>query len=366
MKSEQCECLPKSFRLLSLAFLVFTFLLNGVQGSCFKDRLKIRTDLPTVKVLMGGWDIQVAISMIGKILLEEKMGVKVKWFPTDSMAEYWNYDTDYPNSYRVWFEKHNIDIAFMMGAYHTKGPLSKMLYDGTLISNTIGVKETIGFFYPKYMAEEMLGLHWRYLRGNKEARENLTLDATPELPTTLPPIYGSVPSYMMSKQAIKMNKALNLSVNFTLMGSEKKLGDLVTSMYNQTKRFVIHHYTPTIEFATYDFAQVMLPFNPSGQNSDPCFTNSKCGWLDDPLVSVIHADMKKTLPDVVFFTRRIDLNRTGMNDVIKRYYARKTDYYVYSEWESAVCEWLLDNRETWKNWIQTIPPTVPLWLIIIQ
>jgi len=353
-----------STRLLSLAFVVLTFLVSDVQSACFDDRLPIRTDLPTVGILQGGWDCQVVISMLGKILLKEKMGIDMKWYPTENMAEYWDYDLDYPNSYRKWFADGNIHIALSMGGYHTDGPLIDMLHDGTLISNTIGVKETNGFFFPMYMNEEWFGMHYLWLRNSSSARARLIADAA--LPTTLPPVYGSLPQFMMSKQSIRMNKALNLNINFTLMGTEEKLRKVAQSLYKDKKAFIIQHFTPTYEFALFDLERVPFPFNPSGQNSDPCFLEARCGWLDEPLFAVLHSDLLKKLPEVVAFARRISLGRTAITEIIKLYYELATGYYIPSEWEKAVCKWLKANPERWKNWIQTVPPSVPLWLVIVQ
>jgi len=363
MLFEQRFCY-RSTRSISLAFVVLTFLAGNVQSYCFEDRLPIRTDLPTVAILQGGWDCQVVIAMLGKILLHEKMGVNIVWYPTANMAEYWDYDLDYPNSYKKWFAEGNIDIGLSMGGYHTDGPLIDMLHDGTLISNTIGVKETNGFFFPMYMNDEWFGMHYMWLRNSTAARTRLIADAAFE--TSLPPVYGSLPQFMMSKQSIRMNKALNLKINFTLMGSEENLRKVALKLYKEKKAFIIQHFTPTYEFALFDLERVPFPFNPSGQNSDPCFLEARCGWLDEPLFAVMHSDLLKTLPEAVAFTRRISLGRTAINEIIKIYYELATGYYINSEWEAAVCKWLKANPERWKNWIQQIPPTVPLWLLIIQ
>jgi len=351
-------------RLLSLAFVVLTFLVSDVQSYCFEDRLPIRTDLPEVTILQGGWDSQIVISMLGKILLQEKMGVDIKWFPTEKMAEYWNYDVDYPYTYKKWFADEQVDIGLCMGGYHVDGPLIDMLHDGTLISNTIGVKENVGFFFPKYMNDEFFGMHYLWLRNSSSARARLIEDAA--FPTSLPPVYGSFPQYMMTKQTIKMIKALSLNINFTLLGNEEKLRKVAQSLYNDKKVFIIQHYTPTYEFALFDLERVAFPFNPSGQNSDECFLEARCGWLDEPLFAVVHSKLLKKLPETVAFARRFSLGRTAVNEIIKLYNELATGYYIPSEWEAAVCKWLKANPERWENWIQTIPPSVPLWLVIVQ
>merc|ERR1719397_8969 len=100
----------------------------------------------------------------------------------------------------------------------------------------------LGFFFPKYMNDEFFGMHYLWLRNSSSARARLIEDAA--FPTSLPPVYGSFPQYMMTKQTIKMIKALSLNINFTLLGNEEKLRKVAQSLYKDKKAFIIQHYTP--------------------------------------------------------------------------------------------------------------------------
>lgn len=354
-------------RMLKHATMVFTFLLGQVQSYCFDDRLKVRSDFPSVTITMGGWDSQIIINMIGFILLNEKMGVDTNWYPTDIAADYWDYDVDYPEGYTNWFKAGSIDVAFSMGHYHIIY-MKDMLYDGSLVSKKIGVKETVGFFYPQYMSDEWNGLHWRSLKTNTMIRDRLIQDSSSDFPTSLPPIYGSRPNYEMSKWGVQCNVALDLNINYTLTGSDANLRDLVNTMYPANKAFVIHHYTPTLEFAKYDLERMALPFNPSGEDSDACHIEFRCEWFDDGLEVVATKIIAEEAPEVMDFVRRIHLDRGQVNNIIKIYHdmAKVPADNLYSDWEAAVCAWLKKNEEVWINWIIQIPPRTPFWLIVIQ
>merc|ERR1719334_2724258 len=256
-------------------------------------------------------------------------------------------------------------MAFCLGHYHVKH-MKDMRYDGSVVSQNTGVKETVGFFYPQYMTEEWNGLHWRSLKTNTMIRDRLINDALYE--TSLPPIYGTHPSYVMSTWGVKSNIALGLEINYTLTGSDEGLRQLVDIMVAEKRAFVIHHYTPTIEFAKFDLARMALPFNPSGEDNDPCWEERRCEWSDDILEVVTTGDMDENAPEVMAFVRRIELDRRKINSIIKIYHetASNVSRKLYVDYESAVCAWLKANEEQWLNWIRTIPPVTPFWLIVIQ
>jgi len=167
------------------------------------------------------------------------------------------------------------------------------------------------------MDNEWIGLHWRDLRNNTSVRARLIADAG--LPTTLPPIYGTNPAYMLVKYGMKLNKALDLNANYTLLGSEKNLNNFAKSLYKEKKAFIIQSYTPSFDLAIFDLETMTLPSNPSGLTSDPCFLEARCDCFDDLLVAVVHNKMKDELPEVLSFLKSMDLDRTAVNEIIGIY-----------------------------------------------
>ena len=125
--------------------------------------------------------------------------------------------------------------------------------------------------------------------------------------------------YVMSKYGIKMNKALDLNVNYTLMGTEKKLHTLARPLYTEKKAFIIHSYTPSFDLALFDLDRMTLPFNPSGLFSDPCFLEARCDGFVDVLLAIMHSKINDKIPELLLFVKSIDLDRTDVNQILAIY-----------------------------------------------
>jgi len=82
---------------LTLALLLW---IKEIRARCFENTVNLRTDHPEVRILYGGWDSQIVPGWIAYILLQEKMGVRVRWFPAETIEKYWMHDKNYPYSYR--------------------------------------------------------------------------------------------------------------------------------------------------------------------------------------------------------------------------------------------------------------------------
>jgi len=159
--------------------LALLLLFKDTRARCFEHVVDLRTDQPEVKILFGGWDSQIATGYIAYILLLEKMGVRVSWFPAQTVEEYWMHDKNYPYSYREWFETGAADIGYQFNGFHvddsTLGPLVE---SGVLTKILSGVIENIGVFAPDYAPKIHPGIRdFAFIKSNTEAKAHFIRDS---------------------------------------------------------------------------------------------------------------------------------------------------------------------------------------------
>jgi len=122
-------------------------------------------ELPSLKTLIGGWLTQTTSMWIASILLEEKMGVKVDFWPTD-VEDYnlWyeEYDIDYPVTQYQWLADGSIDFIAECWEITRYRDEVKEVFQGGEIKEA-GNLGTIGQFYifvPEYTMKKNMGIGW--------------------------------------------------------------------------------------------------------------------------------------------------------------------------------------------------------------
>ena len=66
----------------------------------------------------NAWDSLSLTSVIAAILLKQKMGVNISFYPTMNVSQYWDIDIDYPYSFTNWMEQGLVDIHLEMWPLH--------------------------------------------------------------------------------------------------------------------------------------------------------------------------------------------------------------------------------------------------------
>jgi len=302
--------------------LALLLLIRDIKASCFENVVDLRTDLPEVKILFGGWDSQIATGYIAYILLLEKMGVRVRWFPAETVEEYWMHDKNYPYSYREWFEGGSVDIGYQFNGFHvddsTLGPL---IESGVVTKLLSGVIENIGVFAPEYAVNTHPGIRdFAFIKSNIKAKANFIQDSWNHTQSEKVTVWGSVPGYQLSKYTTELLKTHRMNFTFNVTGSETLLGELIRKMYIEKKSFLIAHYTPSREFADISFSRVHFPMNPGGVTDDDCRTQFYCDFSEEPLLIVQRASLEEDFPQVDKFNRKLYIDRTIVNWIIKKKY----------------------------------------------
>jgi len=154
------------------------WLFSYASANCFDNVVRLRKDKPEIRIMMGGWDSQIAAGYIAYTILKEKMGVDVSWYPADNIEEYWEHDTNYPYSYREWFEAGSIDIGYQFNGFHVEDKtLGPLVDSGVLAKSLSGVVENIGCFVPDYVPLEHPGVRdFTFLKNNTEVRASFIRD----------------------------------------------------------------------------------------------------------------------------------------------------------------------------------------------
>jgi len=332
-----------------LALLLF---IQDIRARCFEKVAKLRTDLPEVRILFGGWDSQVATGYIAYILLLEKMGVRVRWFPAETVEEYWMHDKNYPFSYREWFEGGSADIGYQFNGFHvddsTLGPLVE---SGVVTKLLSGVVENIGIFAPEYTVDSHPGMRdFAFIKSDIQAKANFIQDSYNYTRAEKVTVWGSVPGYQLSKYTAELLKSHRMNFTFNMTGSETLLGELIREMYNESKSFLIAHYTPSREFGDVPFSRVHFPMNPGGTTEDNCRAQFYCDFSEEPLLIVQRVSLEEDYPEVDRFNRKFYIDRTIVNWIITKKYEREN-----ITWPEATCAWLKENPDIWEEWIVKIP-----------
>jgi len=214
------------------------------------------------------------------------MGVRVKWFPADTLEGYWAYDKNYPYSYHGWFKGGDIDIGYQFNGFHvddsTIGPLVE---SGVLTKMLSGVVENIGIFVPDYVPEDHPGMRdFAFIRSNVEVKSKLIQDSRPYTQSEKVTVWGSVPGYQLTKYIAKLLKTHRMDFTFNITGSEFILGKLVRKMYKERKSFLMAHYTPSREFGDIPFSRVNFPMNSAGTTNDDCRQKFYCDFSEESLL----------------------------------------------------------------------------------
>jgi len=107
------------------------------------------------------------------------MGVRVRWFPAETIEEYWMHDKNYPYSYRGWFEEGAVDIGYQFNGFHVdESTLGPLVESGVLTKILSGVTENIGIFAPDYAPIHHPGIRdFSFMKGNTEAKAHFIQDS---------------------------------------------------------------------------------------------------------------------------------------------------------------------------------------------
>jgi len=279
---------------------------------CFKNTTTvyyidtpIPAKLPDITTLIGGWQSATVSMYITKILLEEKMGVKVHLWPTseeDYSAWYENHDTDYPVTQYQWLNEGEID--YIIEGWELTRPTArvKALFEEQNIKE-IGNLGTVGqmyIFVPDYTIKAHTTLGWyeslheqevidifledslaifnkyknitKFTRfanwsfedwANGSGNRFIRIDADDSTIQTRPFIFGFMPGYQMSKDLWDRMHMLGLNSTWDLwlVNSEAVLTQLMEEMIENEMNFIAHLFFTYQRYGRVCLGKAQLPFS---------------------------------------------------------------------------------------------------------
>jgi len=388
-------------RLLFYLLLTLSTRLAADRNCFFNETRKIvyYTDTPVravlqpITTLIGGWQSATVSMYITKILLEEKMGVEVKLWPTsieDYTAWYAYNDTDYPVTQYQWLNDGEIDYIIEGWELTRPRPRIKEIFDQQNIKE-IGNLGTVGqmyIFVPDYTIKEHSTLGWyeslheqevidiflndsltifnkykgsvlftRYNQWSYDSwangsdfRFNLT-KADNTTKQTRPFIFGFIPTYQMSMDLWDRMHMLGLNDTWDLwlVQSEGQLTALMEEMIANEMNFIAHLYSPTNDMGEFAWEKINFPFP---QKTD-CYEYKTCEEKLDVLFKTVNVAALAEFPEVLTFLSRVRLSNIDVNAMI----AASNQDETSSVWNS-VCTWLKENPD-WVDWIVDIKRDFP-------
>merc|ERR1719334_1849477 len=362
---------------------------------------------PQVRLMMCGYESQCALQFAAYLIMREKLGFNVTFYPTLDYDTIWNemhWDTDwsgYPRKYFEWLADDEGDLQFeiwqtqMMrtdeNGDETFNGESEFILKGKVdFGGFVGAYGEESVWVPSYVLDDEPDFFIPdALRENDEYRERLidaaagtydgALDATDfvelytemytvpdaegvitpnpyDLPTDSRPIvWTSTSSYFGSDYSRDLTSDLNMS--FVATGSESALATMITELYAARQPLLAYIYTLDVNFGRVDasgelqqFEKLVYPRNPDQSANDPCFEAKDCQFPVAPIMKLANPLLRERFPEAYEFFNRFKMTTSQVNLLVSKFLTINDDWANYGamssteKWLHAACDWMKDEK----------------------
>ena len=350
--------------------------------------------MPTVNIHIGAWESARAVTYIGSILLNEKMGVPIKFFPTDDPSDYWQFDLDYPNNFGKWIvDDRSVDIYFEFWDFMiTSESFTQAFVHSTVFKFFSKVVGSEGIYLSTYTLSQFpsAGLY----TGLDRTFAYYIFNQTKSFFETF--IFTNHINYNDTYSDIDFSSFLDLSFfsnffadfNGTLlvwitsevysaktytegMLNAQNVPNVIKGLTGESTQllfmklltkhdidFVTYSFAPTVMHEALDLSRIHFPGNPSSTFTDPCFDTYSCDIPDQPLFTVWHSDILAQIVEVDMFMRKFALDRTKLHAILNTRIEKSETIYANlsssEQWFKTVCDWIKENPTVWEPFIEPI------------
>ncbi|CAL9505390.1 MULTISPECIES: ABC transporter substrate-binding protein [Streptomyces] len=278
----------------------------------------------TVTIAVPSWVGAEANAAVAKHILEEELDVKVKLQQMDEPVAWDALDSG------------KVDAILEDWGGVPKKEKRYIEERKTVVeAGDLGVTGHIGWFVPKYFADENPDVtDWKNL--NKYADELKTTESGGKGQL----LEGS-PSYTTNDDAIIKN--LDLDLKTVYAGSEAAQITQIKKYVKEKKPFLTYWWTPQWLNAEIDFVEVKLPEYTEGCDADP--EKVACAYPETPLQKYLNADFAKDGGDAAQFLKNFNWSTEQQNQVAK---------WIAGDGmsaEDAAAKWAKENKSTWEKWL---------------
>ncbi|MFH0242720.1 ABC transporter substrate-binding protein [Streptomyces sp. HK10] len=278
----------------------------------------------TVTIAVPSWVGAEANAAVTKHILEEELGVKAKLQQMDEPVAWDALDSG------------KVDAILEDWGGVPKKEKRYIEERKTVVeAGDLGVTGHIGWFVPKYFADENPDVtDWKNL--NKYADELKTTESGGKGQL----LEGS-PSYTTNDDAIIKN--LDLDLKTVYAGSEAAQITQIKKYVKEKKPFLTYWWTPQWLNAEIDFVEVELPEYTEGCDADP--EKVACAYPNTPLQKYLNADFAKDGGDAAQFLKNFNWSTEQQNQVAK---------WIAGDGmssEDAAAKWVKENKSTWEKWL---------------
>ncbi|MCI0386406.1 ABC transporter substrate-binding protein [Streptomyces sp. CNQ085] len=278
----------------------------------------------TVTIAVPSWVGAEANAAVAKHVLEEELGVEVKLQQMDEPVAWDALDSGKVDA-----------ILEDWGGVPKKEERYIEERETVVPAGDLGVTGHIGWFVPKYFADENPDVtDWKNL--NKYADELRTTESGGKGQL----LEGS-PSYTTNDDAIIKN--LDLDLKTVYAGSEAAQITQIKKYVKEKKPFLSYWWTPQWLNAEIDFVEVELPEYTEGCDADP--EKVACAYPNTPLQKYLNADFAKDGGDAAQFLKNFEWSTEQQNQVAK---------WIAGDGmssEDAAAKWAEENKSTWEKWL---------------
>ncbi|MGW0828738.1 ABC transporter substrate-binding protein [Streptomyces sp. NPDC002845] len=199
----------------------------------------------------------------------------------------------------------------------------------------LGVTGHIGWFVPKYFADEHPGVkEWKNLNEFTDQLRTAESGDKGQL------LEGS-PSYTTNDPALIKN--LDIDLKPVYAGSEAAQITQIRNFVKNKKPFISYWWTPQWLNAEIELVEVALPPYEEGCADDP--EKVACAYPDTPLQKYLNADFAENGGDAAQFLKNFKWSTEDQNQVAKMIEAEDLSP------EAAAERWINDNKDVWEQWI---------------
>jgi len=396
--------------------------------------------LPQVRLMMCGWEDQCAFHFAAALFMKEKLGMNITFWPTLDYANIWDgsywdswANNAYPKKYFTWLAEDDMDLVFefwpsqlvqfnddMTEVFNHE---TEFILPGTVdFGGSVGTMAEESVWAPQYLVDEYPDIVIpKNVRDNAQYREllinasrgiggtcqnatavalygecvdyiamyaNRSLNPFDEPSYTIPTIFGSHDTYMMSKYGNKLTKnwplgdaeeldlvlpgnitekrnVTGLKVSYTTTGrSEAPLGALVKQMYVHRLPFLVNIYVPDINFGTIDavtgelqkFQKLAYPRNPDQNAFHACHQAGQCQYYVAPLMKAANPHLRTRFKEAFEFYSVFGVSTTQINLLMSYFLENQAAWNnasvpVMEQWLNATCQWMKDSssESTWSK-----------------
>eukprot|EP01137_Pigoraptor_chileana_P018462 Opistho-2@77999 len=368
------------------------FLPGAVEGAtCLFANETVAVDLtiPTIRFGRANWDASYLNVEVAKILMEEKMGVRVE--AVDAFDETQAF---------VDLEARNLDVYLELWANEQNKQTYIIDRKTVLGIGPLGPIGRIGWFVPHYVVQANEDLdNWRALRYQQNVnmfKDNATLTATNTVSgsdvaknassiingagcsgtlaackqavldylaafnstttSNSPGVFYGVPSsWTQYDDQIIRNLKLNFDVRVmeeptldTDPGVEEKLITAIRTQYNLQRAIIAYFWTPhQIHHASsgIKLARVQLPEWTQACQDSADSGNYTCDYKFDILTKIAGSHLPGISPDVLQFVKQFQYSTEDQQELLaNRAYGGMT-------YRESACDWVRRYPNKWKDWI---------------